>query len=77
MTDAPSNPSDGALEGYPGVGRVLVVIPTYNEAENVRIITGRVREAVPQVEARPKEMASAKALPELFPQAAGRTAVAG
>ncbi|GIJ45541.1 dolichol-phosphate mannosyltransferase [Virgisporangium aliadipatigenens] len=50
MTDAPSNPSDGALEGYPGVGRVLVVIPTYNEAENVRIITGRVREAVPQVD---------------------------
>jgi dolichol-phosphate mannosyltransferase len=36
--------------GYPGVGRVLVIIPTYNEAENVRIITGRVRAAVPEVD---------------------------
>ena len=26
----------GLSEGYPGVGRVLVIIPTYNEAENVR-----------------------------------------
>lgn len=37
-------------EGYPGVGRVVVIIPTYNEAENVRLITGRVREAVPEVD---------------------------
>jgi dolichol-phosphate mannosyltransferase len=37
-------------EGYPGVGRVLVVIPTYNEADNVRIIVDRVRRAVPQVD---------------------------
>ena len=37
-------------EGYPGVGRVLVVIPTYNEAENVRIIVDRVRTAVPAVD---------------------------
>jgi dolichol-phosphate mannosyltransferase len=35
---------------YPGVGRVLVVIPTYNEAENVRIIVDRVRRAVPSAE---------------------------
>jgi dolichol-phosphate mannosyltransferase len=34
-------------EGYPGVGRVVVVIPTYNEADNIRMITGRVRAAVP------------------------------
>ena len=34
-------------EGYPGVGRVLVVIPTYNEADNIRLITERVRRAVP------------------------------
>ena len=33
--------------GYPGVGRVLVIIPTYNEAENVRLIVDRVRRAVP------------------------------
>ncbi|WP_433359376.1 polyprenol monophosphomannose synthase [Actinoplanes sp. CA-142083] len=37
-------------EGYPGVGRVLVVIPTYNEADNIRMITGRVRAAVPEVD---------------------------
>jgi dolichol-phosphate mannosyltransferase len=34
-------------EGHPGIGRVLVIIPTYNEAENVRLITERVRRAVP------------------------------
>jgi dolichol-phosphate mannosyltransferase len=37
-------------EGYPGVGRVVVIIPTYNESENVRLITGRVRAAVPEVD---------------------------
>ncbi|MBM2616085.1 polyprenol monophosphomannose synthase [Actinoplanes sp. LDG1-06] len=37
-------------EGYPGVGRVLVVIPTYNEADNIRLITERVRRAVPEVD---------------------------
>ncbi|WP_223256227.1 polyprenol monophosphomannose synthase [Micromonospora endophytica] len=33
-----------------GVGRVLVVIPTYNEADNVAAIVRRVRRAAPQVE---------------------------
>jgi dolichol-phosphate mannosyltransferase len=37
-------------EGYPGIGRVLVIIPTYNEAENIRLITDRVRRAVPSVD---------------------------
>ena len=37
-------------EGYPGVGRVLVVIPTYNEADNIRSITQRVRRSVPPVD---------------------------
>lgn len=37
-------------EGYPGVGRVLVVIPTYNEVDNVRVIIDRVRRAVPEVD---------------------------
>jgi dolichol-phosphate mannosyltransferase len=32
------------------VGRVLVVIPTYNEADNVRIIVDRVRAATPAVD---------------------------
>lgn len=37
-------------DGYPGVGRVVVIIPTYNEADNVRPIVGRVRRAVPGVD---------------------------
>jgi dolichol-phosphate mannosyltransferase len=37
-------------EGYPGVGRVLVIIPTFNEAENIQLITERVRRAVPSVD---------------------------
>jgi dolichol-phosphate mannosyltransferase len=37
-------------EEYAGVGRVLVIIPTYNEADNVRIIVERVRHAVPQAD---------------------------
>ncbi|UQU61513.1 polyprenol monophosphomannose synthase [Couchioplanes caeruleus] len=48
MSDA--DPTTTGSEGYPGVGRVLVVIPTYNEAENVRLITDRVRRAVPSVD---------------------------
>lgn len=37
-------------EGYPGVGRVLVIIPTYNEAENIRLIIDRLRAAAPAVD---------------------------
>ncbi len=37
-------------EGYPGVGRVVVVVPTYNEADNIRVITDRIRRAVPSVD---------------------------
>jgi dolichol-phosphate mannosyltransferase len=37
-------------EGYPRIGRVLVIIPTYDEAENLRLITERVRRAVPSVD---------------------------
>jgi len=35
---------------YPGVGRVLVIIPTYNEIDNLDRIVGRVRSAVPSAE---------------------------
>jgi dolichol-phosphate mannosyltransferase len=35
---------------YPGVGRVLVAIPTYNEAENLPVIVDRLRRAVPSAE---------------------------
>ena len=42
--------AEGGTRGYPGVGRVLVVIPTYNEADNVGPIVDRVRRAVPPAE---------------------------
>ncbi len=35
---------------YPGVGRVLVVMPTYNEADNLAPIVQRLRSAVPAVD---------------------------
>jgi dolichol-phosphate mannosyltransferase len=45
-----ANPTVPGAEGYPGLGRVLVVIPTYNEADNIRLITERLRRAVPSVD---------------------------
>jgi dolichol-phosphate mannosyltransferase len=41
---------DGRNGGYPDVGRVLVVIPTYNEADNVGPLTERIRTSVPGVD---------------------------
>jgi dolichol-phosphate mannosyltransferase len=41
---------DRGVNQYPGVGRVLVIIPTYNEADNIRIIVDRVRKATPAVD---------------------------
>jgi dolichol-phosphate mannosyltransferase len=41
---------DQAPDGYGELGRVLVIIPTYNEAENVESIVGRVRSATPDVD---------------------------
>jgi dolichol-phosphate mannosyltransferase len=40
--------NESAGEGYPGLGQVLVIVPTYNEADNVRQITERLRAAVPE-----------------------------
>ncbi|MGC5020203.1 polyprenol monophosphomannose synthase [Micromonospora sp. DT47] len=42
--------SEAVDVGHPGVGRVLVVIPTYNEADNVTDIVARVRGAAPGVD---------------------------
>jgi len=42
--------TDRGVNQYPGVGRVLVIIPTYNEADNVRQIVERVRQATPAVD---------------------------
>jgi dolichol-phosphate mannosyltransferase len=44
-----ANPAAGTT-GYPGVGRVLVVVPTYNEADNIQTTVARVRGAVPAVD---------------------------
>ncbi|MFD8478795.1 polyprenol monophosphomannose synthase [Kitasatospora sp. NPDC059673] len=41
MTSSAQNP-------FGGLGRILVIIPTYNEAENVERIVSRVRTAVPE-----------------------------
>lgn len=42
--------TDGQVDGYPGLGRVLIVVPTYNEADNVGGIVERVSRAVPAAE---------------------------
>jgi dolichol-phosphate mannosyltransferase len=44
VTASPSNAD------YSGLGRVLVVVPTYNEADNVRQIAARLRAAVPEAQ---------------------------
>ncbi|MDQ1248573.1 MAG: dolichol-phosphate mannosyltransferase [Actinomycetota bacterium] len=33
---------------FPDLGQILVIIPTYNERDNVQVIVGRVRAAVPE-----------------------------
>jgi dolichol-phosphate mannosyltransferase len=48
MPALPSQPDLPA--GRPPLGQVLVVIPTYNEAENIEGIVGRVRVAAPDAE---------------------------
>jgi dolichol-phosphate mannosyltransferase len=40
--------NDGGQRTFGPLGRVLVIIPTYNEAENIRPIVARVRSAVPE-----------------------------
>ncbi|MEB8343936.1 polyprenol monophosphomannose synthase [Streptomyces endophyticus] len=39
--------SDGGGRKFGPLGTTLVIIPTYNEAENIKPVVGRVREAVP------------------------------
>ncbi|MGO4426883.1 glycosyltransferase, partial [Streptomyces sp. MCAF7] len=39
---------DGGRRKYGPLGKVLVIIPTYNEAENIKPIVARVRESVPE-----------------------------
>ncbi|WP_256107132.1 polyprenol monophosphomannose synthase [Streptomyces sp. ODS05-4] len=42
--------NDGDQRRYGPLGRALVIIPTYNEAENITPIVTRVREAVPDAD---------------------------
>ncbi|MFF5898861.1 polyprenol monophosphomannose synthase [Streptomyces argenteolus] len=42
--------NDGGQRQFGPLGRVLVIIPTYNEAENVKLIVARVRAAVPEAD---------------------------
>ncbi|MBC3841823.1 polyprenol monophosphomannose synthase [Streptacidiphilus sp. 4-A2] len=44
MTDSTTE----ATETFGDLGKILVIIPTYNEIENIARITGRVRAAVPE-----------------------------
>jgi len=48
LTD-PTTSSTSSAAG-PDYGRVLVIIPTYNESENIDTIVGRLRRAVPAAE---------------------------
>ncbi len=36
--------------GTAGIGRILVVVPTYNERDNLAVIAGRLRAAVPEAD---------------------------
>ncbi len=42
-------PADTPDSGFPAIGTVLVIIPTYNERENLPSILDRLLESVPQV----------------------------
>jgi dolichol-phosphate mannosyltransferase len=42
--------SPPAVRATPGLGRVLMVVPTYDERENLEWVLGRVRAAVPEVD---------------------------
>ncbi|SFY43943.1 polyprenol monophosphomannose synthase [Streptomyces atratus] len=42
--------NDGGQRRYGPLGRILVIIPTYNEAENIKPIVSRVRAAVPDAD---------------------------
>lgn len=42
--------NDGGQRRYGPLGRILVIIPTYNEAENITPIVSRVRAAVPDAD---------------------------
>ncbi|MFD5024963.1 polyprenol monophosphomannose synthase [Streptomyces sp. NPDC058373] len=48
MNDGGDRASEAPREEYGPLGTTLVIIPTYNEADNIAPIVARVREAVPE-----------------------------
>ncbi|MEU3101329.1 polyprenol monophosphomannose synthase [Streptomyces griseoflavus] len=49
MEDGDGTPEAGSQgRNFGPLGRALVIIPTYNEAENIKAVVGRVRKAVPE-----------------------------
>ncbi|MFD4612101.1 polyprenol monophosphomannose synthase [Streptomyces sp. NPDC088337] len=49
MNDGDGNPATGSRDRRLGpLGTALVIIPTYNEAENIKTIVSRVRSSVPE-----------------------------
>jgi dolichol-phosphate mannosyltransferase len=51
MPEPSTTPPEPGGDGVrPPLGRVLVVVPTYNEIENLEAIVGRLRAAVPEAE---------------------------
>lgn len=48
MARAP--PGGLRVSGFPGLGRVLVVVPTYNELPNLPVLLQRLRAAVPEAD---------------------------
>src|SRR5487761_664924 len=42
--------SAGAQDAPGATGRVVIVMPTYNERQNLEIVAGRVRESVPDAD---------------------------
>ena len=45
-----TEPATPAAAGFADLGRILVIIPTYNERENITTIIGRLRDAVPEAD---------------------------
>ncbi|GAA4692217.1 polyprenol monophosphomannose synthase [Nocardioides nanhaiensis] len=50
MSEASSGGGPGGLGGIEHLGRVVMVVPTYDEAENLAWIVGRLRRAEPEVD---------------------------
>ncbi len=50
MSSSATEPADATSAGRRGVGQVLVLVPTYNERENLPRIVSRIRTAAPEAD---------------------------